>query len=144
MRKNTTVKIVLLCTVFALICNGMAVAESPEGRWKGSFNGTGKTGSAYATFRSDGTCTLTALGISASGSFGDGKIKVSAYGHSLTLSYTYSGNSMTISGKTGAYSGKMVLKKQEADENSGKGEKKNEALERLSQRLETLKSMFQK
>lgn len=144
MRKNAAARIILFCMIFVLICNGMAAAEGPEGRWKGSFSGIGKSGSASATFRSDGTCTLTALGISASGSYGDGKIKVSAYGHSMTLSYTYSGNRMTISGKMGAYSGKMVLKKQETDEGSGKDDKKNEALERLTLQLEAIKNMLQK
>lgn len=117
MKRTTVPKVLLICVLCALLFNGTAITgEGPVGRWSGLFNGIGKKSSAAATFRSDGSCTLTALGISASGSYGKGKIKVSAYGYSMTLSYTYSGNRMIIFGKKGQYSGKMILKKQTADE----------------------------
>lgn len=103
-------RIVLLCAICFLVYSGdVAIADSPVGRWSGSFNGVDKGGSASATFRSNGSCTLTALGISASGSYGGGSIHVSAHGYSITLSYSYRGNSMTISGRKGKYSGSMSL-----------------------------------
>ena len=79
--------------------------------WSGSFGGEGRSSSASATFRSDGSCTLYAMGFSASGSYGGGRIHVSAYGYSMSLSYSCYGNRMTIRGSKGKYSGSMSLRR---------------------------------
>lgn len=112
MRKTMALRFALLCAVCILMLGAnSALASSPVGRWSGSFGGSGKSGSASATFRKDGSCTLHALGFSASGSYGGGSIHVSAYGYSMSLSYSCSGNSMTIRGRKGKYSGSMHLKR---------------------------------
>ena len=141
------VLIVMLCMAFTFVWNGTAaLAEEPTGRWTGTFNGVGKNGSAAATFRSDGSCTLTTLGISVSGSYGDGKIHMAAYGYSMDLTYSYSGDSMTITGRLGGHSGKMILSREEADASPAKSDKPDRAaalLGKLADRVKQFKNRLQ-
>jgi len=114
MKKSVCVllKALFLCALFVLVLGGTAaLADSPVGRWSGSFSGAGKGGGASATFTSGGGVTLSALGISASGSYGGGSIRVSSHGYSLTLHYSVSGDRMTISGGAGGYHGSMSLRR---------------------------------
>lgn len=99
----------LIALNMLLLCGTVAFADSAVGKWSGSFGGEGRKSSASATFRSDGSVTLRAMGLSASGSYGGGSIRVSAYGYSVSLSYSVSGDHMTISGSKGSYSGRMSL-----------------------------------
>ncbi len=109
---NRTAVKLLMCLILAVLLAAVpASADSPVGHWSGSFGGEGRSSSASATFRSDGSCTLHAMGFSASGSYGGGRIHVSAYGYSMSLSYSCHGNRMTIRGSKGKYSGSMSLRR---------------------------------
>jgi len=133
MKRIIVTKAVALAIMLLLACSFCgALADSPVGRWSGSFGGEGRKSSASATFRKDGSCTLRAMGISASGSYGGGSITVSAYGYTLTLSYTCKGDRMTISGRKGKYSGHMTLKRVSGGSSSEESEKKEEAGETRS------------
>lgn len=143
MNKSSLSKVLAMCVLFVVLCNGtIAFAESPVGRWTGSFSGIGKKSKASATFRSDGTCTLTALGISATGSYGDGKIQVSMGKYSMTLFYAYSDDRMTISGKKDDYSGKMVLSKAKPEDEAPKDKKTDTASSPLLSKLKSIQSLL--
>ena len=110
MMKITKLKALFLCAILAFTFGGVvAQADSPVGYWVGSFSGVGKSGGASASFSSGGGCTVSALGISASGSYGGGSMHVSSHGYSITLHYSVKGDHMTISGSKGGYSGSISL-----------------------------------
>lgn len=112
MMKRFSLGVAFLIALSVLLgCATTALADSAVGKWSGSFGGEGRKSSASATFRSDGSVTLRAMGLSASGSYGGGSIHVSAYGYSVSLSYSVSGDHMSISGSKGKYSGRMSLKR---------------------------------
>ena len=103
-------RIALFCTIIAMIASAIpALAASPVGYWTGSFSGAGHSSGASASFSSGGGVTLSALGISASGSYGGGSIRVSSHGYSITLHYSVRGDSMTISGGKNGLHGSMSL-----------------------------------
>jgi hypothetical protein len=110
MKKITKLKALFLCAILAFAYSGIvAQADSLVGYWVGSFSGVGKSGGASASFSSGGGCTVSALGISASGSYGGGSMHVSSHGYSITLHYSVRGDHMTISGSKGGYSGSISL-----------------------------------
>lgn len=122
MKNTARLKVLLLCTIIALTFIGVtAQADSPVGHWVGSFSGSGKSDGASASFSSGGSCSVSTLGLSASGSYGGGSMHVSAYGYSITLHYSVSGNHMTISGSKGGYHGSMSLRRVGGANNSSKG-----------------------
>ena len=110
MKNTTKLKVLFLCAILAFAFGSIvAQADSPVGYWVGSFSGAGKSGGASASFSSGGGCTVSALGISASGSYGGGSIHVSSHGYSITLHYSVKGDHMTISGSKGGFSGSISL-----------------------------------
>jgi hypothetical protein len=126
--------IVLFCVITMMIASAIpALAASPVGYWTGSFSGAGKGGGASASFSSGGGVTLSALGISASGSYGGGSIHVSSHGYSITLHYSVHGDSMTISGGKNGYHGSMSLRRVgvvDRDGSSKKGSASQKAAEK--------------
>jgi hypothetical protein len=125
MTKRISLGVAFLIALSVLLISATAaLADSAVGKWSGSFGGEGRKSSASATFRSDGSVTLRAMGLSASGSYGGGSIHVSAYGYSVSLSYSVSGDRMTISGSKGAYSGRMSLKRVGGGSSSSADEEK--------------------
>lgn len=134
MRRSMVCRIALFCTIIAMITSAIpAIAASPVGYWTGSFSGAGHSSGASASFSSGGGVTLSALGISASGSYGGGSIRVSSHGYSITLHYSVRGDSMTISGGKSGLHGSMSLSRVGVvgrDGDSKKGSASHEATER--------------
>lgn len=128
MMKRFSLGVAFLIALSVLLgCATTALADSAVGKWSGSFGGEGRKSSASATFRSDGSVTLRAMGLSASGSYGGGSIHVSAYGYSVSLSYSVSGDHMSISGSKGKYSGRMSLSRVGGSGNSSSSEEEKKA-----------------
>jgi hypothetical protein len=110
MRICKACRMVLIYIIIAMTMSAIsAVAASPVGYWTGSFSGAGHSSGASASFSSGGGVTLSAMGISASGSYGGGSIRVSSHGYSITLHYSVRGDSMTISGGKYGLHGSMSL-----------------------------------
>ncbi|MEG1813961.1 MAG: peptidoglycan-binding domain-containing protein [Clostridia bacterium] len=119
--KKRAVSMVIL-TLWLLAMMPTARADSPVGKWSGTARGAGLKMSASASFRAGGSCSLSAGGYSASGSWSGGSIHVSAMGHSATLSYSVSGDRMTISGSYKGKRGSMSLSRRSGGDEDERAE----------------------